>query len=156
MSIIPGYTHPDFTAPGFSDAPVVSVEPAPADGVVPSRFHGTSNHPEYLHLGDGRWLLVPESRMDSVLVLTGDVVEAMEARRVRKGYMFTQEALNDLWLQLLKSFPFELAEPVKRLFPAAMMISTMSCAMTATTAISSGSSDRLSLLTKTAATPCRG
>jgi lysine-ketoglutarate reductase/saccharopine dehydrogenase-like protein (TIGR00300 family) len=85
MSIIPGYTHPDFTAPGFSDAPVVSVEPAPADGVVPSRFHGTSNHPEYLHLGDGRWLLVPESRMDSVLVLTGDVVEAMEARRVRKG-----------------------------------------------------------------------
>lgn len=85
MSIIPGYTHPDFTAPNFSDAPVVSVEPAPADGVVPNHFHGTSNHPEYLHLGDGRWLLVPESRMDSVLVLTGEVVEAMEARRVRKG-----------------------------------------------------------------------
>ncbi|MCJ7501347.1 hypothetical protein MUP29_13980 [bacterium] len=85
MSIIPGYSHPDFTAQHLVLAPVVSVEPAPADGVVPSQFHGTSNHPEYLHLGNGRWLLVPESRMDTVLVLAGDVVEAMEPRRVRKG-----------------------------------------------------------------------
>ena len=85
MSIIPGYSPPDFTAPHLANAPVVSVEPAPADGVVPGQFHGTSNHPEYLHLGNGRWLLVPESRMDTVLVLTGDVAEAMEPRRVRKG-----------------------------------------------------------------------
>ena len=85
MSIIPGYSHPDFTAPDFVNAPVVRVEPAPADGVVPDQFHGTSNHPEYVHLGNGRWLLVPESRMDAVLVLTGEVVEATEARRVRKG-----------------------------------------------------------------------
>jgi lysine-ketoglutarate reductase/saccharopine dehydrogenase-like protein (TIGR00300 family) len=85
MSIIPAYTHPDFTAPNLANAPVVSVEPAPADGIVPTQFHGTSNHPEYLHLGDGRWLLVPESRMDTVLVLKGDVAEAREGRRVRKG-----------------------------------------------------------------------
>ena len=85
MSIIPKYSHPDFTAPRLVSAPVVSVEPAPADGVVPGQFHGTSNHPEYLHLGNGRWLLVPESRMDTVLVLKGDEVEAVEARRVRKG-----------------------------------------------------------------------
>lgn len=85
MPIIQGYSPPDFTAPHLANAPVVSAEPAPADGVVPGRFHGTSNHPEYLHLGDGRWLLVPESRMDAVLVLKGDAVEATEARRVRKG-----------------------------------------------------------------------
>ena len=85
MSIIPGYSHPDFTASHLVSAPVVGVEPAPADGVVPRQFHGTSNHPEYLHLGNGRWLLAPESRMDAVLVLKGDVVEVMEARRVRKG-----------------------------------------------------------------------
>jgi lysine-ketoglutarate reductase/saccharopine dehydrogenase-like protein (TIGR00300 family) len=85
MSIIPGYSPPEFTSPHLANAPVVGVEPAPADGVVPSQFHGTSNHPEYLHLGNGRWLLVPESRMDTVLVLKGDIVEAMEARRVRKG-----------------------------------------------------------------------
>ena len=85
MSIIPGYSPPDFSAPHLVSAPVVEVAPAPADGVVPEQFHGTSNHPEYLHLGGGRWLLVPESRMDTVLVLKGDAVEAVEARRVRKG-----------------------------------------------------------------------
>jgi lysine-ketoglutarate reductase/saccharopine dehydrogenase-like protein (TIGR00300 family) len=85
MSIIPGYSHPDFSASPLVSAPVVRVEPAPSDGVVPRQFHGTSNHPEYLHLGNGRWLLAPESRMDAVLVLKGDVVEVMEARRVRKG-----------------------------------------------------------------------
>jgi len=85
MSIIPKYSHPDFSAQHLALAPVVSVEPAWGDGIVPINFHGTSNHPEYLHLGSGRWLLVPESRMDAVLVLKGDVVEVMEARRVRKG-----------------------------------------------------------------------
>ena len=85
MSIIPAYSPPDFTAPNLVNAPAVSVEPAPADGVVPGQFHGTSNHPEYLHLGHGRWVLVPESRMDTVLVLKGDVVEAVEARRVLRG-----------------------------------------------------------------------
>lgn len=85
MAIIPEYSHPDFTAPPLASAPAVSVEPAPADGVVPRQFHGTSNHPEYLHMGDGRWILVPESRMDAVLVLAGDAVEAVEPRRVRRG-----------------------------------------------------------------------
>jgi lysine-ketoglutarate reductase/saccharopine dehydrogenase-like protein (TIGR00300 family) len=85
MSIIPAYSHPDFTLPHLASAPVVSTEPAPADGVVPAQFHGTSNHPEYLHLGKGHWLLAPESRMDAVLVLKGEAMEVMEARRVRKG-----------------------------------------------------------------------
>jgi lysine-ketoglutarate reductase/saccharopine dehydrogenase-like protein (TIGR00300 family) len=85
MSIIPGYTPPDFTAPHLVAAPVVTLEKAPADGVVPRNFHGTSNHPEYLHIGDGRWLLAPESRMDAVMVLKGDTLDVVEARRVRKG-----------------------------------------------------------------------
>jgi lysine-ketoglutarate reductase/saccharopine dehydrogenase-like protein (TIGR00300 family) len=85
MSIIPGYTPPDFTVRHLAGAPVVTVEAAPADGVVPRNFHGTSNHPEYLHVGNGRWLLAPESRMDAVMVLKGDTVDVVEARRVRKG-----------------------------------------------------------------------
>jgi lysine-ketoglutarate reductase/saccharopine dehydrogenase-like protein (TIGR00300 family) len=64
---------------------MVTVEPASADGVVPRNFHGTSNHPEYLHLGKGRWLLAPESRMDAVMVLKGDALDVVEARRVRKN-----------------------------------------------------------------------
>ena len=85
MSTIPDYTPPDFTASHLVAAPVVSVESAPADGVVPRNFHGTSNHPEYLHIGNGRWLLAPESRMDAVMVLKGETVDVVEARRVRKG-----------------------------------------------------------------------
>jgi lysine-ketoglutarate reductase/saccharopine dehydrogenase-like protein (TIGR00300 family) len=53
--------------------------------VVPDGFHATSNHPEYVHLGGGRWLLATESRMDCVLVLRRDRIEVTEARRVRRG-----------------------------------------------------------------------
>jgi len=85
MTIIPGYSPPDFSAPHLASAPAVAVAPAPGDGVVPKNFHGTSNHPEYLHLGGGRWLLAAESRMDAVLVLKGERIDVVEARRVRKG-----------------------------------------------------------------------
>ena len=86
MPIIPGYTPPDFTAPHLVNAPVVTVEVAPADGVVPRNFHGTSNHPEYVHLGDGNWVLASESRMDAVMVLDGVSVDVVEALRVLMGY----------------------------------------------------------------------
>jgi len=85
MSVIPAYTPPNFTQAHLAQSPVVTVAPAPADGVVPTNFHGTSNHPEYLHMGKGRWLLAPESRMDAVLVLKGETIAVVEARRVRQG-----------------------------------------------------------------------
>lgn len=83
--VIPEYIAPDFSQPGLADAPPAKFEPAPMDGVVPDNYHGTSNHPEYVHLGDGQWILAPESRMDGVLVLKGDLVDVVEARRVKKG-----------------------------------------------------------------------
>jgi len=84
-AIIPAYVQPDFTLPELVQAPRVKVVPVPMDGVVPDNYHGTSNFPEYLNLGAGDWLLVPESRMDSVLVLSGRQVEVVEARRVKQG-----------------------------------------------------------------------
>jgi lysine-ketoglutarate reductase/saccharopine dehydrogenase-like protein (TIGR00300 family) len=83
--VIPAYTPPDFTRAGLSHAPVVRVVPAPRDGVAPDNFHGTSNHPEYVHLGGGRWVLAPQSRMDSLLILRGSELEVVEPRRVKKG-----------------------------------------------------------------------
>ena len=83
--LLPPYTPPDFTRPELARAPAVRVLPAPADGVVPPNYHGTSNYPEYLHLGGGDWLLAAESRMDSVLVLSGRSVAVVEARRVKQG-----------------------------------------------------------------------
>jgi len=87
MNVIPSYRPPDFKSELLKSAPIVKTEPAPDHGVVPAKFHGTSNHPEYLHLGNGRWLLAPESRMDAVLVLNGEKIDVTEARRVRKGEM---------------------------------------------------------------------
>ena len=75
MNIIPAYTPPDFKSEQLISSPIVKTEPAPDHGVVPANFHGTSNHPEYLHLGHGRWLLAPESRMDAVLVLKGENID---------------------------------------------------------------------------------
>lgn len=83
--IIPLYSPPDFSRPELAGAPQVKTASAVKDGVVPDNYHGTSNYPEYLHLGAGDWLLAPESRMDSVLVLRARDVDVVEARRVKKG-----------------------------------------------------------------------
>jgi len=85
MATIPCYTPPDFSRPDLVGAPVVRVVPAQADGVLPERFHVTSNLPEYLHLGGGRWLLAREGRMDGVMVLRGDHLQIIEPRQVRQG-----------------------------------------------------------------------
>lgn len=79
------YTPPDFSRIELISAPVACVEPAPADGVLPEGFHATSNHPEYIHLGHGRWELLREGRMDGVCVLRGDVPDVVEPRLIKKG-----------------------------------------------------------------------
>ncbi len=84
-SIIPTYRPPDFSILPLCHTPVAQTEPALWDGVVPRNFHGTSNHPEYVHIGGGNWLLAPESRMDAVLRLKGETLEVVEARRVKQG-----------------------------------------------------------------------
>lgn len=84
-SIFPTYRPPNFSIFPLCDAPTVRTEPALRDGVVPQNFHGTSNHPEYVHLGGGNWLLAPESRMDAVLRLNGENLDVVEARRVKQG-----------------------------------------------------------------------
>lgn len=81
----PPYAQPRFDRPPLSAAPAARFEPAPRDGVLPDGFHATSNHPEYVHLEDGRWLLVRESRMDAVLRRVRDGIEATEPRHVRAG-----------------------------------------------------------------------
>ncbi|WP_129125846.1 putative NPN-dependent ornithine cyclodeaminase [Geomonas oryzae] len=83
--VIPSYNPPDFRRPKLAAAPAAKVVPAPADGVLPENFHATSNHPEYVHMGGGEWLLAPESRMDCVIVLSGRRLEVVEPRRVKKG-----------------------------------------------------------------------
>ncbi|MBU2644654.1 hypothetical protein KKI24_08105 [bacterium] len=82
---LPQFRPPDFSAPGLAQAPVVKTEKVIADGVAPDNFHGTSNHPEYIHLGNGKWLLARENRMDCVMVLKGEQLDIVEGRRLKKG-----------------------------------------------------------------------
>jgi hypothetical protein len=81
---LPCYTAPDFTLPLLANALRVKTAAAPLDGIAPENFHATSNHPEYVHLGNGRWQLVAESRMDCVLVLRDETLAVTEARRLKK------------------------------------------------------------------------
>jgi lysine-ketoglutarate reductase/saccharopine dehydrogenase-like protein (TIGR00300 family) len=82
---MPIFVPPDFSAPALANAPAVKTVPAPANGAAPDNYHGTSNYPEYVKLGPGKWALVPESRMDCVLVIKDNRPEVVEARRLRKG-----------------------------------------------------------------------
>jgi lysine-ketoglutarate reductase/saccharopine dehydrogenase-like protein (TIGR00300 family) len=82
---LPAFSPPDFATPQLAGAPAATFVPAPADGISPEGYHGTSNHPEYVHLGRGQWVLVSDGRMDCVIVRRGEAVEAVEPRRLRKG-----------------------------------------------------------------------
>ena len=75
---------PDLTIPPFRDAPVAKFAPAPAPGVLPDGFFSTSNLPTFVRLQSG-WATPSRPRMDCAIVRTGDALEAMEPRRVRRG-----------------------------------------------------------------------
>jgi lysine-ketoglutarate reductase/saccharopine dehydrogenase-like protein (TIGR00300 family) len=79
------FTHPDFSAPPFADAPDAAFVPAPADGVLPEAFFSTTNMPTYVRIA-GTWRLPREPRMDGALVLDGaGELWVREGRRVRAG-----------------------------------------------------------------------
>lgn len=82
---IPVYHHPDFTQKSFRTAPDVSVKEAVLDGVAPEYFHSTSMYPEYFKV-QGTWVLAPESRMDSCVILRENRnLDVVEARNIKKG-----------------------------------------------------------------------
>ena len=83
--MIPPYTPPDFSAPLFQNAPVARTQPAPADGVAPDHFHATTNHPEYVQVEKGRWALIEENRMDTVIVIQDGKPLSVEGRNLKKG-----------------------------------------------------------------------
>ncbi len=81
------YTPPDFQSPRLRGAPSAALRPAPGNGIAPQNYHATSNFPEYIHLDKHGWKLVPESRMDAVVVVEDGHISAVEARRLHKGDM---------------------------------------------------------------------
>lgn len=85
---LPAFLAPDFAAPALRASPVVGFEPAPRDGVAPANFHATSIFPEYLHVNEGEWHLLRESRMDCVVVMGDDgTLSVREFRHLKMGEM---------------------------------------------------------------------
>ncbi len=80
----PKYKAPDFASAPLASSPPAQLRPAPADGIAPTGFHATSNYPEYVHLGAGRWVLARQSRMDCCLVLKETSLDVVEPRRLKK------------------------------------------------------------------------
>ncbi|BDD88746.1 hypothetical protein [Desulfofustis limnaeus] len=79
------YRPPPFDQPPLCDSPPARLEPAPADGIAPERFHATSNFPEYVKLEEYGWTIAPRSRMDAVLVVSAGAVQVVEPRRLQRG-----------------------------------------------------------------------
>lgn len=82
---LPPFQSPDFDHPSLCNAPPATLVAVEIDGVAPLDYHATSNHPEYIRLQDGSWLIAPESRMDGVLVVNGSSLEVKESRSLCRG-----------------------------------------------------------------------
>jgi len=82
---LPEYAPPDFSKEPFSSMSAARIAGAPGDGIAPEGFHATSNHPEYVCIERGSWVLVRESRMDCVIVRRGGSLEVLEPRRLARG-----------------------------------------------------------------------
>jgi lysine-ketoglutarate reductase/saccharopine dehydrogenase-like protein (TIGR00300 family) len=79
------FSHPDFSAPRFAQAPDARFVPAPADGVLPEDFFSTTNLPTYVRV-KGEWRMPQEPRMDATIVLDRNgELWVKEMRRIRKG-----------------------------------------------------------------------
>lgn len=83
---LPEYSPPDFNASPFVDAPQVFFEKVKREGVAPEDYHATSIFPEYYQVVKGDWRLIPESRMDCVVVLDKDgCLSVREFRHLKRG-----------------------------------------------------------------------
>jgi lysine-ketoglutarate reductase/saccharopine dehydrogenase-like protein (TIGR00300 family) len=85
---MPAFHAPDFSRPELQNAPCVSFQQSPADGIAPDNYHATSVYPEYLQIEKGTWVLLEKSRMDCAVVLEpGNSLAVTELRRLNSGDM---------------------------------------------------------------------
>ena len=88
---LPAYHPPDFTRPPLQDAPLARFAPVAKTGIAPENYHATTIFPEYYQIQKGHWLLLKNSRMDSVVVRAPD--ESLVVKEFRHLKMGEQVAL---------------------------------------------------------------
>ena len=98
---MPKYIPPDFSLPGFVNAPDARLVPSPKDAVAPKNYHSTTIFPEYFKV-NGEWMLAEDSRMDCVAVFEENKVIIKEARRLKSGDLVfvgrTEDALEGIFV----------------------------------------------------------
>jgi lysine-ketoglutarate reductase/saccharopine dehydrogenase-like protein (TIGR00300 family) len=62
----------------------VKTEPAPADGVLPDNFYGTTHHPTFVYLKE-KWREVRDIEMDCIVVIEEEEAVCKRQGVVRKG-----------------------------------------------------------------------
>jgi len=83
---LPVYHPPDFSQPPLKDAPLVGFGPVLEPGIAPANYHATTIFPEYFQLSKGAWVLLRNSRMDGVVVLSPDgSLQVKEFHHLEKG-----------------------------------------------------------------------
>jgi hypothetical protein len=94
MSLNITYTAPDFSQPILKQSPIATLEPAPADGIAPDNYHATSNHPEYVKLGEKVDVVEARNLKQGDLVVVGRTENGEEGILVHnKG--FEQASANE-------------------------------------------------------------
>jgi lysine-ketoglutarate reductase/saccharopine dehydrogenase-like protein (TIGR00300 family) len=94
MLQMPVYSTPDFSLPRFLQAPEITAEPAPGDGILPDDFYATTIYPEYFKIS-GEWQLIRNPRMDCAVVLRDGVPFAVEPRRIQAGELVVTGRCDD-------------------------------------------------------------
>lgn len=95
MFKLPKYIAPDFSQEKFVNSPNATTKTVEIKGVAPDDYHATSMYPEYYKI-DGKWKLMPETRMDCVPVIHPDgSLEVKEFRRLEVGEVVVTGRIDD-------------------------------------------------------------
>lgn len=81
---LPKLTEPDFSTQPLAQAPFISLEEAPNDGVAPEAFCLTTHLPTWYHCADLSWTLPSRSSVNCVAVKRNGGIEVVELRDVRR------------------------------------------------------------------------
>lgn len=81
---LPEFEYPDFSEKRYADAAEVRVATVEMDGVAPEDFYLTSHMPTFYKL-NGKWFLPKHNSLNCVAIKSGEEIEVVELRDLKKG-----------------------------------------------------------------------
>lgn len=81
---LPEFENPDFSEKRYADAAEVRVATVEMDGVAPEDFYLTSHMPTFYKL-NGKWFLPKHNSLNCVAIKSGEEIEVVELRDLKKG-----------------------------------------------------------------------